>query len=87
MANVEGLKVHVAKSGSTLAGSRKTNLNQYFGNTVQSMQLEVPLGVRENTNGINIFTDILVKAINHLTSINKIQAQAILPSNYHPKIY
>jgi hypothetical protein len=87
MANIEGLKTHVAKSGSTLAGSKKTNLNQYFGNTVQSMQLEIPLAVRKNIKSINVFTDILAKAINHLVNINKIQAQSILPSNYRPKIY
>ena len=89
MANIEGLKTHVAKSGSVLSGSFKKHLNQYFSydSRVQSMQIEVPLGLRKTTTNIDVFTDFLTKAINHLTSISKIQAQAILPSDFQLKIY
>jgi hypothetical protein len=90
MANIEGLKTHIAKSGSVLAGSKKTHLNQYFShqqNRVQSMQLEIPLGLRKTSMDIDIFTDFLTNAINHLNNINEIQAKAILPHDYKFKIY
>ena len=90
MANVEGLKAHIAKSGSVLAGSYKTHLNRYFShqqNSVQSMQIEISLRLRKNTTDIDILTDFLTKSIDHLNNINEIQAKAILPNDYKPKVY
>lgn len=93
MACVEGLKTRLAKPGSVLSGSARKNLNQLFSphgwlpdRRVQSLQLEVPLSLRQSEMDIDIFTDFLAKTIKHMTNINETQAKAIVPSDFQLKI-
>ena len=89
MSAVEGIKAYLAKSGTILSGSLKKHLNQLFSydNSVQSMQIEIPLTFRKTNEDLNVFTNEIYKVMQHLLTMDEIQAKAIIPSNFRPKIY
>lgn len=91
LAGIEGIKVFMAKPGTTLAGSYKKHLNQLFvqmypDSRVQSLQLEIVRGLRETKIDAEVFADFFSKILPNVAKFDKEKAIKTLPKDFKTRI-
>ena len=90
IADKEGIKIFMAKPGTSLSGYQKKNMNQLFAQIypdprVQSIQLEIVKGLRDTTIDAELFSDFFAKILTQLPAINRNKISYIIPKTFSPR--